>query len=445
MSTQTNPETFRELYIELLNRTREDTGQSATVDIAKRYINMANYELHMGMGEKLEWCIREAVLITKDKYSTGTITANRGSATVGGVDTVFDSLDDFGNALVRRGGLMKFDGVDDVYRVRNVGNPSLLTLEGDFVQTSLPAGTAYEYFEDQYALASDFERPVDMNYFDGGRQIPLIGRSEFRRRYTRNSVPGKPIVATMVSIPSNATTNTNQSRAIRFAPPPDTAMNFPYSYVTNLLANRGTATGNVKFIAIPADTETLVLAGVTWTFKTTPLTSAQTEIQPSIIATVAQLAADLNASTTEAIGRATYYADQEDLVITYDTPGDLGEAFTITTTTTATITAMANQAPISNMVGDDDTPIVPVPFRSALVDLATYHWYLHRKDDTRAAQARQDADAKLGRVIDSQEIGAQRPRIHPNIANYKRSARRPWGGGGGNRYDINGRFDRMED
>lgn len=89
------------------------------------------------------------------------------------------------------------------------------------------------------------------------------------------------------------------------------------------------ATGFIVFSANPVDASTITLNGVTWTFRTTPTTTAETQIQATLAGTLAQLVIDLNASVNASLTVATYSTDGTSLIVTYDTPGTGGNAYTL--------------------------------------------------------------------------------------------------------------------
>jgi hypothetical protein len=89
------------------------------------------------------------------------------------------------------------------------------------------------------------------------------------------------------------------------------------------------ATGSFTFTDNPSDGETLVINGVTWTFKTTASGSAETQIQSTLAGTISQLAADLSASSNASLTVASYSAQPAQLLIAYDTTGTGGNAYTI--------------------------------------------------------------------------------------------------------------------
>lgn len=89
------------------------------------------------------------------------------------------------------------------------------------------------------------------------------------------------------------------------------------------------ASGSILFASNPADGDTVTLNGVVWTFKTTPTVAAQTQIQPTLAGTLAQLAIDLNASVNASLTVATYSSNPTSLIVTYDTTGAGGNAYTL--------------------------------------------------------------------------------------------------------------------
>jgi hypothetical protein len=381
---------------------------TATENQAKRYINIALHDMHVGQGEKFPWAERRSKLITKPQYAVGTLSVNRGDTTITGSGTDWNSVNEYNVANMVAGGKIVIGGTNNVYEISSVASDTSATLTSDFIGTqksgSITAfasginttvtsaahglsdsmtvtitgttnydgaytissvntntfdisaawvsddatgtwttgsvnGESYVYFEDEYALAADFLRPIDQQSFDEGCSIDLVGRTEFRRRYPRNRVPGKPMVGTIIDLgPSGSTA---QRPRLRLAPPPSTAEAFPYAYVT---ANLAVASNGTQ-------------------------------------------ATDLSADT--------------------------------------------------------DQPIVPLRYRHAIVFHALAHWYRDKKDDARSLEAANEYTQLMLRIISDNEIGSAKPQFRPRVGLYRRRAKRPWGGGGG-RYDLNNRFDRLE-
>lgn len=338
MGTATQLTTHLDLFTDLQNRAREQTGVSATENQAKRYINIALHDMHIGRAENFPWAERSAVLLTQPQYATGTITATKGSTTIAGDSTLWKTANDFGNDNMQVGGKVTVAGSLDVYEIGAIASDVSATLTGKFAGATVTDGT-YNYFEDEYALVSDFLRPIDQQHFSDSIPIELIARTDFRRQFPTNGVPGHPKVGTIVDKTFDA--DTTPVRKIRFHPPPDSAFNIPYSYVTSNLA--------------------------------------------------------------------------------VDSSGD----------------------EMTQLSADDDEPIVPLRYRHAIVFHALYHWYRDKKNDPRSQEAKVEYDQVLTRIADDTEIGGRHASIRPRRDGYVNRARRPWGGGSG-RFDIDGRFDRME-
>lgn len=233
MSSTSQPTDFSDLYTDLSNRVRITTGVTATATIAKRYINTALIDLHIGYAERLPWCERRANLITQPTYSTGTLTATKGSTTITGSGTAWNTANDFSITNMRAGGKLVINGGSEVYEISAVASDTSATLTSKFTQTTV-SGASYLYFEDEYALASDFLRPIDLRQFSTPMNIELISRTDFRKFFPRNNVPGRPYCATILDLAFSG--NTTPVRKVLFAKPPDIAYTIPYTYATSSLA-----------------------------------------------------------------------------------------------------------------------------------------------------------------------------------------------------------------
>ena len=249
MSVTEQPTDFSDLYAMLMNAIRADTSATANVSQAKRLINIALHDLHVGFGEKLPWAEREAILVTQPKYTTGTITVTKGSTTITGGSTLWDTNNDFSVKNMRKGGKIVIAGGVEVYTISTVASDTSATLTSAFVKDDISAET-YTYFEDEYALSADFLKPLDMRTFDQNREIKLLGRNEFRQRYVRNKTPGKLLVATILDKAFDG--STTPVRKVRFHKPPDEAYSVPYSFVTNKLA---VASDGTEQTQLSADTD----------------------------------------------------------------------------------------------------------------------------------------------------------------------------------------------
>ena len=246
MGTATQLTDFSDLYTDLQNRAREQTGVSATENQAKRYINIALHDMHIGRAENFPWAERSAVLLTQPRYTTGTITTTKGSVTITGGSTLWNTANDFGNNNMQVGGKITIAGSLDVYEISAVASDTSATLTGKFAGSDVTAST-YTYFEDEYALDSAFLRPIDQQSFSDSIPIDLISRTDFRRQFPTNGVPGAPKVGTIID--KTFDSNTTPVRKIRFHPPPTDAINIPYSFVTSNLAVSSSGTEQTQLSA----------------------------------------------------------------------------------------------------------------------------------------------------------------------------------------------------
>lgn len=246
MSATSQLTDFSDLYTDLQNRVRVQTSVTATENQAKRYINIALQDMHVGFGEKFPWAEGNANLVTQPQYTTGTLSVSQGSTTLTGSSTAWNTNNAFSVANMRVGGKIVIDGGKEVYEISAVASDTSATLTATFIKDDVSGGS-YLYFEDEYALAGDFLRPIDLQSFDINGEVQLIGRNEFRFRYTRNKTTGKPRVATIVTRTFSG--DTTPVRMVRFHQPPSEAFIISYAYVTGNLAVSSTGTRQVNLSA----------------------------------------------------------------------------------------------------------------------------------------------------------------------------------------------------
>jgi hypothetical protein len=246
MSSTSQLTTFLDLYTDLINRVREQTGTTAVATIAKRYINVANQDLYLAGAEKLPWAERRATIATHERYTTGTLTATRGSTAITGSGTAWNTANDDGVPNMRAGGKLTVAGHQEVYAVVSVGGDTAAVIAPAFVGDT-ESDLSYVYFEDEYALASDFSRPLDLRAFDVGREIKLLGRQDFRRLYPRNRIPSVRLRhATILDLPFSG--STTPVRKVQFAPPPSGVQLVHYDYVTTLVAVSAAGVAQVNLV-----------------------------------------------------------------------------------------------------------------------------------------------------------------------------------------------------
>lgn len=234
MSTTSQVTTFSDLYTDLANRARVPTTSTDTLTQLKRYINSALQDIHLGFDYKLPWAERQGILRTHAPYSTGTISISVGSTSLTGSSTLWNTVNSYNENNARTTGKLKLAGGKDIYKITTVGGDTSITLAQRYVGDAALSGEEYVYFEDEYALASDFLRPVDMQSFSDANNIPLIGRAEWRMRYPRPNVSGRPRVASILDLSFSG--STAPVRRVIFYPYPDNVYLIPYTYISNAVA-----------------------------------------------------------------------------------------------------------------------------------------------------------------------------------------------------------------
>lgn len=246
MSSTSQLTTFSDLYTDLQNRVRATTAITATETQAKRYINIALQDMHLGFDYRFPWAERHASLVTQAQYVTGTCTATLGSTTLTGQSTAWNTANSFSVNNMRANGKIRVAGSNTPYTIASVGSDTAAVLSSKFTETTQTAQT-YVYYEDEYDLASDFLRPVDMQQFSDQVSISLVSRTEFRQRYPNNAVPGRPFVACIVDYAPVG--NTTPIRRVKLHQPPSTNLTIPYNYLTNQLAVSAAGAGQTGFSA----------------------------------------------------------------------------------------------------------------------------------------------------------------------------------------------------
>jgi hypothetical protein len=187
----------------------------------------------LGFDYKMPWLERKAFLQTFAPYTTGTVAATQGSTTLTGTSTLWNTNNAWSIKNARKGGHFVIDGGSDIYDVVTVTSDTAITITPAFNATTVTTAT-YIYFEDTFALASDFLRPIDHQTFSPAMDIALIGRNELRKRYPRRNISGRPTVSAMFDDAFNATVT--PVRKLILYPYPDTNYVIPYAYITSNIA-----------------------------------------------------------------------------------------------------------------------------------------------------------------------------------------------------------------
>lgn len=249
MASTDIPTTFLELQNDVRDRTRGPaSSHTISLDYIKRALNAANHDLHINYN--WPWAERDAQLIVRGTYTTGTVALAAGGTAVTGTSTLWNTATGYGFNNARVGGKITFAGAENVYDVTAVGSDTSITIGTAFIGATALSGAAYTYFEDEYALASDFMRPIDLREFSGPWPLRLIPRREFYARFPRNSNTGRPLIATLIELGPSGSAALRPRLLIH--PAPDQRYIIPYRYITSNIAVSATGTGAAN---LSADTD----------------------------------------------------------------------------------------------------------------------------------------------------------------------------------------------
>ena len=249
MSATTQLTDFNDLFTDLSNRVRIQTGITATQNQSQRYINIALHDLVVGFAEKLPWLEKRSEILTHAPYSTGTVSVALATrTTVTGVDTLWNTaVTGMGFNNARTTGKMTLSGGTDIFRVTAIASDTSLTITPRFVGDTALSGASYVYFEDEYALASDFLRPIDFTLYIDNFQVPIVSRKEFVRAYPRPNVSGRPRVACIIDLPPSG--DTVPIRRLQVYPYPNAVYVMNYRYISSNLVIGSDGTEKAQFTA----------------------------------------------------------------------------------------------------------------------------------------------------------------------------------------------------
>lgn len=250
MSSTSQVTTFSDIYTDLQNRVRVATGISATETQAKRYANIALQDIHIGTDYTFPWTERRSTILTSAPYSTGTVAVTPGSSVATGTDTLWNTAGTYGVTNTAAGMKMRIAGATDLYSILTVSGDTLINLSQKYVGSAALTDAEYVSFKDEYALASDFLRPIDFALFSSDWSIPLLDRKEFRRLHVRGNISGKPTSASILDLSFSG--STTPVRKVVLYPYPDQVYIIPYSYVTSNLV---VTSAGVEQSAMSSDTD----------------------------------------------------------------------------------------------------------------------------------------------------------------------------------------------
>jgi hypothetical protein len=243
MSSTSQFTTFSDLYQGLLKAIRSDRGNSATVEDAKRYINTALLDMHIGFSEKVPWALRDHTFTTTEA-ATLTISARNTSpgANANGVPTRNYGFGTGTVGLLSTGAKLHVTTSSIASSVgletEIAGNISISIPSGevtaDVYSNALSVGDVLLTYRNDIELPDDFMRIASSTVRLGTRQLPVIGRIEFRHRFAGDTSLNRPMYATMIDSTDIALGLDN--RKLRLHPIPNVVERGHMTYVTNLLA-----------------------------------------------------------------------------------------------------------------------------------------------------------------------------------------------------------------
>lgn len=247
MSTTTQFTTFSDLYLGLLKALRTDSSNAATVEQAKRYINTALLDMHVGFADKVTWAIRSHSFLTETTFTTTVESVNFAGSTPPN-NTPFrgynmDNPDGntFSNGqktIVTSAAATTSTGLEGEVKLTSStsADPAVIDVYG----SDMAVGDAVRIYQNDITLPADFMQMAGNIVKIGDRRIRLIGRIDFRHQFAGEHEIGRPIHATLID--SFDVVSGLDNRKIRLYPLPNTVERGHISYVTKnlVIASDGT-------------------------------------------------------------------------------------------------------------------------------------------------------------------------------------------------------------
>ena len=232
-------------YLDLVRQARVTTLVAATdtvVIAAKWLINEAMSDLIYV--HDWPWRRKTDVGQTVAPYSTGTVTATLGSTTVTGSGTTWTS------AMVGR--KFRVDGDLDFYTVSAFTSTTSITLADAYVNATV-SGSAYEIYQDTYALAADMDRIVGLQVQDPDTQVIFASDQELYDHFPNPQSEAAPDTAVVYQ------QNTSGNWQVQFYPIPSDLIQFQYQYYARLTELSADADDMTTVNLIPLKLHQLVI------------------------------------------------------------------------------------------------------------------------------------------------------------------------------------------
>lgn len=250
MSDTTQFKTFSDLYNGLLKAIRSDRGNSETVEQAKRYINTALSDIHIGFAEKVPWALRDYSFSTKSTFTdeveaVGAITIeapNSVSYTSYDLNPGLAGTYEVGDKVAVTSSVTG-DSVGLEGYVRNAPGGAVVNI----YQTGIEINDKIRVYQDEIEMPTDFMRLAGNIIKIGSRDIPLMGRVEFRHRFAGDYSVNRPKFATVVD--STDVVSGLDNRKLKLFPIPNAIERAHITYVTKLLVTAADGTWQQEFSA----------------------------------------------------------------------------------------------------------------------------------------------------------------------------------------------------
>lgn len=250
MSDTTQFTTFADLYNGLLKAIRSDRSNSETIEQAKRYINTALADMHIGFAEKVPWALRDYSFSTTTTF-TDEVEAV-GATTVEAPNSVSYTSYDLNPGLAGT-----YTAGDRVAVTSSVTGLSV-GLEGyvrnapggavvNIYQTGIEINDKIRVYQDEITMPADFMRLAGNLIKIGSRDIPVIGRVDFRHRFAGDYSVNRPQFATILD--STDVSVGLDNRKLKLFPIPNAVERAHVTYVTKLLVTASDGTWQQEFSA----------------------------------------------------------------------------------------------------------------------------------------------------------------------------------------------------
>lgn len=181
----------------------EDVAEQALNDILQEICQVYNFS----------WLYGDSSFITVLPYSTGTITATEGSATITGDGTTFTS------AMEGR----KFRCEGATYVILAYVATDEITLSTNYAGTG-GSGLVYKIYQDEYSLASDAEDVLSMRQENNPHKLEKRGIEFLDKYYPQRNSFGYPMIYAIIGYDSTG------YMKVAVYPIPNQARNIYYRY-----------------------------------------------------------------------------------------------------------------------------------------------------------------------------------------------------------------------